>query len=271
MKTMLAAARTAVLVVWMAVTVVPFALATMLLSLVVRGAPPYWTAIAWARLSNWGLRVFCGVHVRRKGWERIESLHARNQPVILCSKHQSTWETLAYPGLMPRPLAFVFKKELLRIPFFGWALGRLDMIHIDRSKRGEAGEKVARQGRDLMARGLWVIMFPEGTRIARGEQGEYKLGAARLALATHTPIVPLAVASARCWPKKGLIKWPGVVDVSVGEPISPQGHTPESLMRAVESWIESEMRAIDPQAYPEACEALRRHNAAAQGAQGARA
>ena len=105
----------------------------------------------------------------------------RQAPVILLSKHQSTWETFTYPTIMSHPLAYVFKRELLYIPFFGWAMGRLDMIHIDRSKRTEAWNKVAEQGRRFMAEGHWVIMFPEGTRTPRGSQGTYKNGAARLA------------------------------------------------------------------------------------------
>jgi 1-acyl-sn-glycerol-3-phosphate acyltransferase len=95
---------------------------------------------------------------------------------------------------MPHPLAYVFKRELLYIPFFGWAIGRLDMIHIDRSRRAEAWNKVAEQGRALMARGNWVIMFPEGTRTPRGDQGVYKSGGTRLAVTTGTPVVPIAVS-----------------------------------------------------------------------------
>ena len=150
---------------------------------------------------------------------------------------------------MPHPLCYVFKKELLLIPFFGWAMGRLDMIHIDRSRRAEAWSKVAEQGRRFMAQGNWVIMFPEGTRIARGQQGSYKLGAARLAIETATPIVPIAVASARCWPRKSFLLRPGVIDISIGAPIAVEGRAPDELMRQVESWIEAEMRRIDPEAY----------------------
>ena len=99
--------------------------------------------------------------------------------MILLSKHQSTWETFAYPGLMPHPLAYVFKRELLYIPFFGWAMARMDMIHIDRSKRAEAWNRVAEQGARLMARGHWIIMFPEGTRIAARAEGHLQGAAAR--------------------------------------------------------------------------------------------
>jgi 1-acyl-sn-glycerol-3-phosphate acyltransferase len=150
---------------------------------------------------------------------------------------------------MPRPLCYVFKRELLLIPFFGWAMGRLDMIHIDRSRRTEAWNKVAEQGRRFMADGHWVIMFPEGTRTSRGSQGAYKAGATRLAVTTGVPVVPIAVTSARCWPRKSFVLRPGVVDISIGRPIPALGREPDELMREVESWIESEMRRLDPEAY----------------------
>ena len=156
------------------------------------------------------------------------------------------------PAIMPHPLAYVFKRELLHVPFFGWAIGRLDMIHIDRSQRAKAFAKVVEQGKDLLAKGVWVIMFPEGTRIPRGQQGQYKSGGARLGVATGAPVIPIAVTSAKCWPRKAFIKRPGVVDVSIGAPISSAGRDPEDLSREVEQWIEAEMRRLDPEAYPSA-------------------
>jgi 1-acyl-sn-glycerol-3-phosphate acyltransferase len=169
--------------------------------------------------------------------------------VILAPKHQSAWETFALPTLMSHPLAYVFKRELLQVPFFGWAIGRLEMIHIDRSRRAEAWAKVASQGKALLARGHWVIMFPEGTRAPRGSQGTYKSGATRLAVATDVPVVPIAVTSARCWPRRSLVLRPGVIDISIGDPISPVGREPNELMREIETWIEAEMRRLDPDAY----------------------
>jgi 1-acyl-sn-glycerol-3-phosphate acyltransferase len=128
-------------------------------------------------------------------------------------------------------------------------MSRLDMIHIDRSKRSEAFNKVVQQGRRLMEQGVWVIMFPEGTRIARGEQGSYKTGGARLAIECGAPVIPVAVTSAKCWPRKALIKRPGVVDVSIGPPIDSAGRRADELMLEVQTWIEAEMRRLDPQAY----------------------
>jgi 1-acyl-sn-glycerol-3-phosphate acyltransferase len=150
---------------------------------------------------------------------------------------------------MPHPLCYVFKRELLYIPFFGWAMARMDMIHIDRSKRAEAWNLVAAQGRKFMAKGHWVIMFPEGTRAARGAKGTYKAGGTRLAIQTERPVLPVAVTSARCWPRKSFVLRPGVIDVSVGPPISSTGREPDELMREVEAWIETEMRRLDPEAY----------------------
>lgn len=243
---MLRVLRSLLFLLWMTVTVIPWALAVLLLSVFVRGSPLYWACVGWLRLVMWGARVICGVRARVQGLE-----HLGDEAVILCSKHQSTWETFAFPCLMSHPLCYVFKRELLYIPFFGWAIARLDMIHIDRSKRAEAWNKVAEQGRHYMAQGNWVIMFPEGTRTPRGGQGVYKSGATRLAVATGVPVVPIAVTSARCWPRKSFLLTPGVIDVSIGKPIASVGREPEELMREVEAWIEAEMRRLDPEAYPD--------------------
>jgi 1-acyl-sn-glycerol-3-phosphate acyltransferase len=243
------ALRSALFLLWMFVTVVPIATVVVVASLFVKGTPLYWMCISWLRLVIWGARVICGVRHRIEGMQHLPSAEDGTAAVLLASKHQSTWETFAYPALMSHPLCYVFKKELLLIPFFGWAMGKLDMIHIDRSRRAEAWNKVAEQGREFMSRGNWVIMFPEGTRIARGQRGTYKSGAARLAIATDTPIVPIAVASARCWPRKSFLLRPGVVDISIGKPIPVAGRQPDELMREVEAWIEAEMQRIDAAAY----------------------
>ena len=192
------ALRSTLFVLWMALTVVPWALAVLAMSLFVSSTTLYWACVGWLRVAMWGCRAFCGVVPRVRGMEHVPDAADARGAVLLAPKHQSTWETFALPTLMPHPLAYVFKRELLYIPFFGWAMGRLDMIHIDRSKRAEAWGKVAEQGRRLFAEGVWVIMFPEGTRTPRGSQGPYKNGAARLAVATGVPVVPIAVASARC-------------------------------------------------------------------------
>jgi len=229
-------------------TVVPYALFILILAaLGVRGERLYWVAAAWLRLSVNSARWLIGIRYRVQGRENLPQ--GKTSPAVLLVKHQSTYETFLMPAIMPHPLAYVFKRELLRIPFFGWAMGRLDMIHIDRSQRTQAFAKVVTQGKALLDHGIWVIMFPEGTRIARGEVGSYKTGGTRLAIETGAPVIPIAVTSGRCWPRRAFVKYPGVVEVSIGPAIPSQGRDADELMQQVQSWIEGEMQRLDPDAY----------------------
>ncbi|HET9644758.1 MAG TPA: lysophospholipid acyltransferase family protein [Burkholderiaceae bacterium] len=229
---------------WLIVTVVPYGAAMVMVSAFVRGARLYWMCAGWMRLAIWGAEAICGIRYRVQGRENLP-----DGPVVLAPKHQSAWETLAFTIIMPRPLCFVFKRELLWVPFFGWAMSRLDMIHIDRSRRMAAWNKVAEQGARYLRQGNWVIMFPEGTRTPRGRQGVYKAGAAHLAITTSASLLPIAVTSARCWPRKAFIKKPGLIEVSIGKPIPSEGRLPDEMMREAEAWIEAEMRRLDPEAY----------------------
>lgn len=233
---------------WMAVTVVPWALAVLVASLFLSSDRVYWMCAGWLRTAVNGGTAILGIRNRITGWENLPL--GKKDPAILLVKHQSTWETFVMPAIMPHPLAFVFKRELLYVPFFGWAMSRMDMIHIDRSQRSKAFHKVVAQGKRLLAQGTWVIMFPEGTRIPRGQAGTYKSGGTRLAVETGAPVIPIAVTSAKCWPRKAFIKRPGIVDISIGRPISSVGRQPDELMREVQAWIEAEMRRLDPDAYP---------------------
>lgn len=248
MATALAWLRSALFLLWMAATVIPWAIFSLIASIFIRGTPLYWFTTTWLRMAIWGARVICGVRHRILGAERLREAQAAGT-IILLSKHQSTWETFAYPTLMPHPLCYVFKRELLFIPFFGWAMARLDMVHIDRSKRAQAWSRVAEQGRRYMANGNWVIMFPEGTRIPRGRRGPYKTGGARLAVTTGATVLPIAVSSARCWPRRSFVLRPGTIDISLGPLMPSAGREPEALMQDVEAWIEDEMRRIDAEAY----------------------
>ncbi|HEV7855321.1 MAG TPA: lysophospholipid acyltransferase family protein [Herminiimonas sp.] len=205
----------------------------------------YFITSRWNVFIIWLAKVLCGIRYQIKGWENLP-----DQPVILLSKHQSAWETIFLLCKMPRPLVFVFKKELIYVPFFGWALGLLRMIPIDRNKGKDAFAHVVTQGKKRLADGQWIIMFPEGTRIAVGQSGKYKGGGARLAVETKTVVVPIALNPGECWPKNSFIKKPGLVTVSIGKPISPEGLTAIELMQQVENWIESEMRVLSPNAYP---------------------
>ncbi len=239
--------RSLVHMVWMTVTVIPWALVVVFASVFVSSTRVYWLCAGWLRNSVNAGTLILGIENRITGMENLPQ--GAKDPVVLLVKHQSTWETFVMPAIMPHPLAFVFKKELLRVPFFGWAMSRMDMIHIDRSQRAQAFSKVVTQGKRLMAQGVWVIMFPEGTRIPRGQKGVYKTGGTRLAIEAGVPVIPVAVTSARCWPTKAFVKKPGVVDISIGKAISSAGREPEELMQEVENWIEAEMHRLDPDAY----------------------
>jgi 1-acyl-sn-glycerol-3-phosphate acyltransferase len=204
----------------------------------------YYVTSRWNVFAIWLAKAVCGIQYRFKGWDNLP-----DAPVILMPKHQSAWETIFLLCMMPRPLVFVFKKELLYVPFFGWALGLLRMIPIDRSSGMNAFRQVVMQGKKRLADGQWIIMFPEGTRTPVGRQGQYKSGGTRLAIHTKALVVPIALNSGECWPKNAFIKRPGTITVSIGPPISPEGHSPDSLLKLVENWIETEMRVISPAAY----------------------
>ena len=239
----MAAVRSALFLLFQFVTVVPWAFGCLALApfpLHVR----YAFTICWPRMVIWAARVLCGIRWEVRGLE-----HLPDGPAILLSKHQSTWETFWLPSYMPRELCYVFKRELLWIPFFGWGIGLLQMIHIDRNRGRDAFESVVRQGRRRLDEGRWIIMFPEGTRTPVGGQGKYKSGGARLAVRTGTPVVPIAVNAGECWPKHRFVKTPGVVTVSIGAPIATAGRDVEVVNAEVERWIEAEMRRISPHAY----------------------
>lgn len=241
--------RSVVHFLWIVVTIVPWSLALLALSLVIPRTPLWWFAVAWFRIVIWGTRVILGIRVQVTGLENLSQAGALNAAVLL-SKHQSALETLLLPTLIPYPLAYVFKRELLRIPFFGWCMARLDMVYIDRESRGLAMKHVITQGRRLLNQGTWILLFPEGTRIARGAKGSYQTAGTRLAVETGAPVVPIAITSGRCWPRSGFVKHSGLVHVSIGKPIASVGRDPRELMREVETWIENEMLRLDPQAYP---------------------
>jgi len=232
---------------FMVVTVIPWALAVVVAAPFMKPDRIYWMCARWLKLAVDGGTVILGIRNQVIGFENLPV--GSTAPAVLLVKHQSLWETFSMAALMPHPLAFVFKKELLKVPFFGWAMARMDMIHIDRADGARAFAKVVQQGQRLLDQGTWVIMFPEGTRIPRGEKGTYKSGGTRLAIRTGAPVIPIAVTSAKCWPRKAFIKKPGVVEFSIGKPIPSAGRQPDELMREVEDWIETEMRRLDPTAY----------------------
>jgi len=150
---------------------------------------------------------------------------------------------------MPRELCFVYKRELNRVPFFGWGIALLDMIAIDRGNGRDAIDQVVKVGQEKLDQGRWPILFPEGTRIKPGQMGKFKLGGAILACRTGVPVIPVAHNAGECWARNAFFKKPGLITVSIGPPIPSTGLTPVELNAKVYEWIESEMRKLNPEHY----------------------
>jgi 1-acyl-sn-glycerol-3-phosphate acyltransferase len=201
----------------------------------------------WNKVVIWLLWQLCDIHYEIRGMEHMRAV--LDQPVVILSKHQSAYETIAYIALLPKQLCFVFKRELLWIPFFGWALALLKMIHINRANKQTAALSVASQGRKRLSEGKWIMLFPEGTRTPRGSTKPYRKGGARLASATGALVIPIAHNAGSCWPKNSFLKKPGTVIFSIGPAIASEGKSGEELQQEIEGWIETEMRVIDPSAY----------------------
>lgn len=164
-------------------------------------------------------------------------------PAVIMAKHQSAWETVAFLCLFP-PVAAVIKQELLDLPFFGWAYRLLSPIAIDRSAGRAALKKIVEQGRDKLAQGFWVLVFPEGERMAPGVKGRYGIGGGWLAANTGTPVVPVAHNAGEVWAKDAFIKYPGTITISIGPVIRSHDKSAAEIMREVEAWIETEMATL---------------------------
>ncbi|MFM1955240.1 MAG: hypothetical protein RIR20_60 [Pseudomonadota bacterium] len=190
---------------------------------------------SWAYVVIFWLKLTCGLSYRVIGKENIP-----NHSCVLLAKHQSAWETIAFQTIFP-PQIWVMKRSLLLIPFLGWAFAALKAIAIDRSAGREALKQLVSQGKDRLARGLWVVIFPEGTRITPGQKGKYHIGGAWLASHTQATVVPVAHNAGEFWRKNSFIKNPGVITVSIGKPIDATNLKPDALNQIVEDWIESEM------------------------------
>ena len=241
--------RSILYMLWLVVTVIPYTLAVLLARLF-GGGPggSYVSARAWLALAANSANPLLGIKRHVTGLENLPT--DPRQGAVILVKHQSAYETFMMPAILPRRVAYVFKRELLHIPFFGWSMACMDMIHIDRGHPTRAFVRVIKQGRRLLGQGLWVVMFPEGTRTPRGQAGKYMVSGARLAIDAGVPVIPVAVTSGRVWPKSGFIKRPGLVDVSIGAPIASSGRKADELMAQVQAWIEAEMQRLDPDAYP---------------------
>ncbi len=241
--TVVLALRSALYLLVLLLTVAPYSFLTLAWSWVPQQRR-YWLVTGWTRLAVAAARVICGIRCQVEGAQNLP-----DEPVIVLSKHQSAWETLWLTTAMPRPLTFVYKRELNYLPFFGWGIATLGMINIDRSRGKDAFEQVVEQGTERLAKGWWIVIFPEGTRTAPGAHPRYKTGGARLAVRTATRIVPIAVNSGELWPRKAFIKLPGTITVSIGPPIDPSGKSADAVAAQVENWIETEMHRIAPHRY----------------------
>jgi 1-acyl-sn-glycerol-3-phosphate acyltransferase len=193
----------------------------------------------WARLQGFLLNKLCRLDYRVEGAEHLPAGAA-----IVMSKHQSAWETIVFQQIFP-PQTWVLKHELMWIPFFGWALKLMRPIAIDRGAGRRAIEQVIEQGRERLQAGIWVVVFPEGTRVAPGSRKRYGLGGAVLAAETGYPIVPVAHNAGSFWLRRGFLKKPGTVRVAIGPAIDPRGKKAEEIIKQVEEWIENKMKELE--------------------------
>ncbi len=193
----------------------------------------------WARAVIFMARHILGIRHRVVGLENLPA----GGPAIVMAKHQSAWETIAFQLIFP-PLAFVLKKELLKLPFFGWGLAMISPIAIDRDAGREALRDIEKQGQDRLDKGFWVLVFPEGTRVKHGEHGKYNIGGAWLAAKTGAPVIPVAHNAGRLWPKNAFLKRPGEITVVIGPAIATTGKRAAAINAEVEAWIEAEMAKL---------------------------
>lgn len=190
-----------------------------------------WLIIHW-------LRIICGVRVRVIGLERLPS-----GPVVALSNHQSPWETFFLQRTL-RPVSTILKRELLKVPFFGWGLAAVRSIAIDRSNPRQAIRDVMAQGQERIAAGMSVLVFPEGTRMGYGEYGSYARSGAQLAIAANVPVVPIAHNAGRHWPSKAFLKYPGTITIVFGDPIPVADNNSKELTRRAETWIRDQQQAM---------------------------
>jgi len=235
------------------------AIATLLLAplvsiaaLTLGGIWGYRAGRMWRLSIQWGVEHLLGIRPRVIGLENMPQ-----EPCVILSKHQSAWETMTLQDYVPKGAfcVFVLKKELLRVPLIGWGLGAMKMISIDRSAGKEALDRVVEQGRERLKSGFYVIIFPEGTRVAPGTTKRYKAGGAYLATRVGCKVVPVAHDAGEFWPRQAFVKKPGTVTVSIGPAFDATGMSESEVNRRAEAWIEAEMRRISPHRYPDAASA----------------
>jgi len=191
---------------------------------------------AWGSTNLWLMRVICGLKYRIQGAENLPE-HAA---IVMC-KHQSTWETISLKSILRPQQSWILKQELMRLPIFGWALAAIPNIPIDRSAGRKAVKQIVERGTELLKQDRTIIVFPEGTRTAPGERRKYGIGGSLLAEKSGYPVVPMAHNAGVFWRRRGLKKYPGTIDVVVGEAFDPKGMKASEITRKVEAWIEAEV------------------------------
>jgi 1-acyl-sn-glycerol-3-phosphate acyltransferase len=200
----------------------------------------YRVITGWAHIVVRLARAICGIRYRVEGLE-----HLPREPSVILAKHQSAWETIAFQTIFP-PQVYVLKRELLWIPFFGWGLALMSPIAIHRGKGHAALREIARKGKERLKQGFWVVVFPEGTRVAPGERRKYQLGGAWLAAASAAPVVPVAHNAGACWPRNAFVKRPGTITVRIGPAIDSAGLDPQEINARAERWIEAHQLELCP-------------------------
>jgi len=218
-------------------------------ALVLRGLWGYRTGKLWRLGVQFGVEHILGIKPRVIGQENMPA-----EPCVILAKHQSAWETMTLQDYVPNGAycVFVLKKELLKVPFLGWGLAAMKMVSIDRAAGKDALNQVITQGGERLKQGFYVIVFPEGTRVAPGQKKRYKPGGAYLAAHVGCKVVPIAHNAGELWPRQAFIKRPGTITVSIGPAIDPQGLSELEINQRAEAWIESEMRRLSPHRYPDA-------------------
>ena len=196
-------------------------------------------ARSWAQANLVALRLICRLDYRVQGIE-----HLPQEPVVVLCKHQSAWEIIALRALLPFEQSWVLKQELMRLPFFGWAMKRLHPIPIDRAAGRRAAAQLIREGERLLNAGRWIVIFPEGTRVAPGARRPYAIGGAMLAERTGRPVVPIAHNAGYFWGRRRFVKYPGTIDVVIGPMLETQGRKAGEINAAVEEWIETTLEAL---------------------------
>jgi 1-acyl-sn-glycerol-3-phosphate acyltransferase len=192
----------------------------------------------WSVFNLWWLRLTCGLDFEVEGREHIPE----GAGIIMC-KHQSAWETLALQLVFP-PQVWVLKRELLWIPIYGWALAGMQPIAIERKSMIRSMRQIVKQGRERLTQGLWIVVFPEGTRVAPGSQGKYLPGGGMLAEKSGFPVVPVAHNSGYFWPKNSIRKRPGTIKMVVGPVIESRGKTANEITGLAEQWIENTIKTL---------------------------